>query len=201
MLNIQIDYANHSVDFAKVPAPSIEALLRRGVAHFLGNEQASKVTAWKAKLAADKENPREPSEDEIEQYKNDLVSTALADIYAGDIGSGRGPRLDPVERELRSLVDSHIANTLAANGIKFLKGRKLPADNEVVVFTRDAEGKPLQTRTLDEMRENVLRTHGDKFRKDAEKRVADLAKKAAAAKANAESLAKQGPVDAEALGL
>lgn len=195
MLNIQIDYANHSVDFAKVPAPSIEALLRRGVAHFLGNEQASKVTAWKAKLAGDKENPREPSEDEVEQYKNDLVSTALADIYAGDIGSGRGPRLDPVERELRSLVDSHIANTLAGNGIKFPKGRKLPADGEVVKFANGA------TRTMDQMRENVLKTHGDKFRKDAEKRVADLAKKAAQAKANAEALAQQGPVDAEALGL
>lgn len=203
MLNVQIEYGGHVVDFNKAPMASIEALLRRGVAHYLGNEQAAKITGWKERLAKGEDGKpgREPSEDEIAMYKGDLVSTALADLYAGEIGSGRGPRLDPVERELRSIVDSHIANTLAGNGIKFPKGRKLPGPDEIIVFTKHADGTPDQTRTLDQMRENVMRVHGEKFKKDAEKRVKELVRRAEQAKAEAAALAAKGPVSADAIGL
>lgn len=197
------EYADNTIDFSKVPQPSIEALLSKGVTHFLGNEQASKVTAWKTKVtderaAEAKKNGTEATpltEAEIEAKKNEFVTKALQAIYDGEIGAGRGPRLDPVEREFRSLVDAHIANTLAGNGIKFPKGRKLPGDDETIQF---ANG---QTRTLEQMRENVSKTHGDRLRKDAEKRVADIAKKAAQAKAAAEKAAAAGPVSAEDLGL
>lgn len=197
------EYAGNAIDFSKVPPASIESLLAKGVTHYLGNEQASKVTAWKqtttaAREAEAKKNGTEVvalAEAEIEAKKEELVTKALTAIYEGEIGSGRGPRLDPVEREFNSMVDAHIANTLAGNGIKFPKGRKLPTEDEVVQF---ANG---QTRTLEQMRENVTKTHGDRLRKDAEKRVRDLAAKAEKAKAEAEKLAKAGPVSADQLGL
>jgi hypothetical protein len=197
------EYNGQNVDFSKVPQASLEALLRKGVTHYLGNEQASKVTAWKQKTADEraaeaKKNGTEAApvtDAEIEAKKAEFEAAALAAIYDGEIGAGRGPRLDPVERELRALIDQHIANTLAGNGIKFPKNRKLPAEGEVIEF---ANG---QTRTLEQMRENVQKTHGERLKKDAEKRVKDLNAKAEKAKAEAERLAKAGPVSADTLGL
>lgn len=189
-VTFKFEYNGYEIDFSRVPDESAFALWAKGATHYLGNEQASKVTAWKQKA----ENAN-ASDEAIEAKRNEFITSAIEAIYAGEIGAGRGPRLDPVEREFRSAVDAHIANTLAGNGIKFPKGRKLPTEDEVVQFANGA------TRTLEQMRENVGKTHGDKLRKDAEKRVADLARKAAQAKAQAEALAKQGPVSAEALGL
>ena len=51
MLNIQIEYGNHSVDFAKVPPASIEALLRRGVAHFLADDEQAALELVKVLLS------------------------------------------------------------------------------------------------------------------------------------------------------
>lgn len=216
MLPISITYGSHVVDFAKAPQASIEALLSRGVAHLLGNEQSAKVSTWKAKEAlkalqaipgnekavmpegkakADMVATYGPSDEAVADYLARLVSEAIADIYAGEIGSGRGPALDPVEKELRSLIDTHIANTLAGAGIKFAKNRKLPTEDEVVSFANGT------TRTLEEMRANTRKAHGDRFEREAQKRIADQAKKAAIAKQQAEALAKAGPADAEALGL
>ena len=72
---MQVTYGTHTLDFTKLPAKSLEAMLKRGVTHFLGNEQASKVSGWKARFVETEK--REPNDDEVAEVKSAYIAKAL----------------------------------------------------------------------------------------------------------------------------
>lgn len=135
---MQLEYGKLSVDTATLPEASLNALIRKGWAHFMGNEQASKVTAWKAKLVdgtpatdtAPAVAGREPSEDEISAAKDAYQAAALKALQDGTVGVSvaRGPAVSPEETIMRGLAKAEITATLKANGLK------VPTGEAVVKF-------------------------------------------------------------------
>lgn len=169
----QIQYGEHTLDFSALPPKSLEAMLKRGVAHFLGNEQAAKVTNWKAKFVADQ--GAEPGEDEVAAKKAELVANALKMLAEGTVGTAtRGPAADPIESEMDRIARREINETLKKHGLKFTgKG-----DDRKATFVNG------ESFTMDELIERRLANpeHEARIRKAAEKAIRDAAKQADAAK-------------------
>lgn len=182
-MTISITYGDHTLDFSKLPPKSLEAMLKRGVAHYLGNEVASKVSGRKAKAAAD---GTPLADDEVAAIKAEYVAAALQALNEGTVGvSTRGPAADPIDSEMEKIARAEINTVLKANGAKF-QGK---GEDRKVTF---ADG---QSFTMPQLIERRLGSpdHGDRIRKEAEKAIKARAKALAAAKSEA-------PVT-EALGL
>lgn len=186
---------------------AIEALIRRGVSHFLGNEVASKVKSWadqeiakatKAhveKHGEDEEVPEDlgPTDEEKAAKLAEFRKTAVQALYDGTIGQGspRGPRLDPVESAMSAIAKQELTILLTHNGLKW------PKKDEKVKFA-DAEysADELLTRWLSGRDgKGLFGTAGQenrpRIKREAEKRVAEAEKKAKKAKeaAGGEALA------------
>lgn len=183
--NLNVVYGEHTVKFADVPFASLKAMVSRGVTHFLGSEQASKVST-----RFNPENIPEGVTDTPEAraaYKAECVAKALEALHAGTVGvSTRGPAKDPLESAMESIARKEITDTLKANDLKFVKVEG--QDEKVVQF---ANG---QTRTMAQMIEKRLADHGARIKADAEKALREAARKAA-------KLKVEGPKDAATLGL
>lgn len=151
-------YGDHTIDFAGLPTTTIEALLRRGVTHYLGNEQASKVVAWaKAQEVA-------PSDEAKAARKAELVAAAVAAMADGTIGtrppSTAKPRVtDPVESIVRKLAKAAVVALLAKNGFAVPKG-------DATVKTGSGEF------TMDELIARNVTKNGEAYRVEAKKLVA-----------------------------
>ena len=170
---MQVTYGTHTLDFTKLPAKSLEAMLKRGVTHFLGNEQASKVSGWKVRFVETEK--REPNDDEVAEVKSAYITKALEALSAGTVGvATRGPAADPMDATMERIARGEISDVLKANGAKFVgKG-----EDRKVAF---ADGSSF---TMDELIERRLANpeHGPRIRKDAEKAIKDAARKAEKAK-------------------
>lgn len=122
-----IKYAGFSVDTAALPAASIEALLRRGITHFLGNEQASKVTSWAKRQAAATPPVVVTDEEKTAQHKV-YIEQAIAVLNAGTIGQrtakegGSTAKLDPVGSMVRKLAKATVVTLLGKAKLKVPKG-------------------------------------------------------------------------------
>jgi hypothetical protein len=161
---MNITYGEHSIDFSKLPEASVRAMLQRGVTHFLGSEQASKVST-KFKDA----------DEAINTDEAECVAKALAALNEGTVGvSTRGSAADPLEAEIERITKREVVAVLKGQGLKF------PKDGESVKFGNGT------VRTGDEMLTNYSAKHGDRIRKEAE---AALKEKARAAKKLAEKTA------------
>jgi len=173
-----------SVDVAALPQTSLLMLCRKGLAHFLGNEQSSKVTAFKEP----KDGASPPSEAEIKAFHEAKIEEAIAALAAGTVGEGRasGPRLDPIEKEMRNIAEREVLGIIKANNIPFKKG---------VATFGDGQEKSLAT-----MVKARLEAHGERLRKEATAAIKAAERQA---KAAAESAAKAAPEmgAAEAFGL
>lgn len=182
---MQLTYGDVTVDFSTLPAKSQEALAKRGLTHFLGNEQAAKVSGWKAKFAEDN-NGAEPGADEVTSKKAEYITNALAALMNGTVGTAtRGPAADPIDAEIERITKREINAVLKANGAKF-SGK---GDERVVTF---ANGEKF---TMDQLVERRLANadHAARIRKEAEKAIRAAAKQAEGVKAS-------GPLDVGAIG-
>lgn len=116
------DYAGLSIDFDALPAASISALLRRGATHFLGNEQASKVTSWVKKQEAT------PDDASIAAKRMEYVTSAIEALNAGTVGvrvareGGASAKLDPIGAMVRKLAKATVMALLAKAKLKAPKG-------------------------------------------------------------------------------
>lgn len=178
-----ITYGDRKVDTASLPEKSIEALLRRGVTHYLGNEQASKVTAKieaAIKKAAgaddfvvirdDIKKYREANSDQVSLWMKEVTDSALAALLEGTIGNravgASGPKLAPLDTIVRKVAKAEVIDTLKANGLSTPKGE------EKVQFDG---GKSF---TLDELIDRRIAKHGDRLTAAAKKELAERARKA-----------------------
>jgi hypothetical protein len=168
---VQIVYGEHTIETDKLPAKSIEALLRRGVSHFLGNEQASKVSA----KFADQENV---TDEQKAQAKAEYVAAAIKALHEGTIGNViRGPKGTSADAIMRELARKEVTDILRQNKLTF------PTGDKVVEF---GDGTKLTGKELVDRR---IAKHGERLRKEAE---AEL-------KARERKAAKEGGNLAEAL--
>ena len=172
-----ISYGSHEIDTAAIPSTSLEALLRRGITHYLGNEQAAKVSG-KVKAFRD-EFKTEPSDEQIAEWKASFQLAAMEKLLAGTLGvsAPRATSVDPVEREMDRLAAAEVRAILKANGLK------VPKDDEAIEFANGT------TRTMDEMIANRLAhaEHGPKIEAEARKNVAAREAKKASVKAEAKA--------------
>jgi hypothetical protein len=187
----KIEIYGHTVDFLTLPQASQMAIVRRGLVHLLGNEQASKVVVRAKKAEAD---GQEVSEEAKAVWKQEFVDAALASLLAGTVGSGvRAPAIDPVEAAMEKIATREVKLALVANGLK-VPGTKGTARDAEITF---GDGT---TRTLDYLIERWLAKHGETARKEAEKAVRAAQKLAKEKAAKVEGLKADGPVTAESLG-
>lgn len=196
-----ITYGDHSLDFDTLPEKSLMAMLSRGVTHYLGSEQASKVgpnSSWFGKF--EKDNKRKPTEDELKAQKAANLAKAIEALVAGNVGSTRGPKTDPIEAEMERIAQREVWDILA--GMDMCKKNKRPKDDDTFEF-------PDVTYTFAEMVDRridaeVLPEHEARIRKEATKKVeAELKKREKAREAAADAKSKAGgeKVAASAAGL
>lgn len=198
-VSTEFEYDGVKLDFSTIPQASLISFARKGVAHYLGNEQASKVSAAKAKAAEETKDEagnvvpgRALSDDEIAKLKADFREVALRAMNEGTMGLGgsRGPVKDPYETQLARLAAESVKATLKQHLIKPPKG------DEAVTF---ADGTK---RTMAEMIEKRLGGEaGDGLRRAARKAVEEEAKRQIALKAAAQVKVETGTLTADALGL
>ena len=173
-----LNYGDTQVDEAKLPAASVHALLSRGLSHFLGNEQASKVTSRiRATLAAGKPDTYEATRDEIEAFraanesqvngwKSEVHGVAMKALAEGTIGvSTRGPAKDPMQSAMATIARKEVGELLKANNLA------IPTGDKTVSFG----GQELTMAILIERR---IAKHGDRIKKVVERNMAEAARAA-----------------------
>lgn len=205
----KVTYGDYGFDPAVVPAVSIAALLSRGFSHYLGNEQASKVVskiekvlagdtaetkAAFGKLSKDERKAaistyRKENAASVAAWEKEVRDEAMADLLSGEIGtSNRGPKVDPVTAAMQAIAKREIGDILKGAGLKY------PKAGESVVLGAD-------TILAEQLVPRRLAKHGDRIKKEAEKHVADLARKAKQAADKAAKAKADGVANAEALDL
>ncbi len=167
----KITYGTFEIDPAALPAKSLEAMIRRGITHFMGNEQAAKVSGFKAKTLAD--TKVEATDEQIAAVKADFQQKAYAALMAGEVGMRAAgmPKVDPVEAAMDRIAKVAVTTLLKANGFKIPKGE------ETIQMGSDVL-------TMEEMIERWLakEANADAAKKQAEKEIKDKAKRHANAK-------------------
>lgn len=169
-----LKYGDFTADFNTLPETSLVAMLRRGFAHFMGSEQASKVTGYFDPEDRD-ENTLADTPENRAAKKAEFQGKAMENLVAGTVGiSTRQPAVDPITKVIRRLATADVKTKLdnaklawpkkADDVIKFPNGQELTAQ---ILVDRQVAKK------LDE------------YTKEAGKIIAEQAKKAAAAKAKA----------------
>lgn len=194
---MQIQYGNIAIDTAKFHPMSIDAMVRRGVSHYLGNEMASKVVAW-AEVQTKAGNP--PTDEQKQAQKELFQAEALAALEAGTVGQGasRGPRVDPVTAQIAAITKREVLTILRNQGVK------PPKKVDDLVTFGDGTTRTMEQMTVKWLAGNdVNGSFGQKglpneprIRKEAEKHVAEIARKERKAK----EAASIGPVAASDLG-
>lgn len=176
--DLVITYGAHTLDFNTLPSASMRAMLSRGVTHYLGSEQASKVgpnSSWFEKF--EKANTRKPTEDETNAQKAANLAAAIQALVEGKVGTARGPKLDPIEAEIERMAETEVWDILAAQ--KLCKGNKKPKDEDSFEFE---DGQKF---TFEELIERRKAKHGERIRAAATKKVEAAAKAREKAKAEA----------------
>lgn len=188
---MEYTYGQLTIDSNKLHATGLEALVKRGLSHLLGNEQSAKVgpeSAWFKSVV--KEQGRNPTADEISAQKVENQKSAIESLYDGSIGTRTsGPRVDPVTAEMQTIARREIADVLRTQGIK-----KFPAGDATVTLGGEAF-------TGDQLIARRLAKHAERINKEATKAISDRARKVKAAAAAAAMAQEKGEVNADALGL
>ncbi len=181
MSELVIKYGETTLDFNTLPQASLVAMLRRGVSHFLGSEQASKVTGM-FKPGEDgslKEGVIDTDENRAKALA-EFRANAIEALKAGTVGvSVRGPTVDPI---------SVIINRLAKAEIKTVLGKmklKAPIKAEDTIELPDGSKvtmAQLIARRLDPtgpagVDKKTGIAHADRLKKEAEKVAAEQKKK------------------------
>jgi len=180
-----VTYGNHNIDTATLPVASIDSLLRKGISHFLGNEQASKVTAWVESVT--KEKNVAPTDEEKAAKKAEFIKSAIEALVAGTVGTRvSGPRVEPIEAARNTIARKEVTDILRAANIKVPKG------DEAVKFADGTE------KTLAQMIATRLEKFGDRIEKEAQKKLAEDARRVKAASATVAAVESK---TADALGL
>lgn len=184
-----IKYGNHEFAIASLPEASTLALLQRGLTHYLGNEQASKLASWvKGESQANSEDRdvcrawKEANPEAVKAKNDELVAEAVKAVLEGKIGF-REPgaaKATPLDAMIARIAKAEVLTILTSAGIK------APKKDEKVKFANGTE------KSLAEMIATRIEKEGERITAEAKKAIAAEAKKR-------EAIASS--VDANDLGL
>lgn len=196
-----VEYGDYSIDSSRLPAVAFSALMRRGLAHLLGNEQAAKLVAWDARaqeaakaswIAANPSGDASaqdfaPTTEARAAEKLRLQASAIAALYDGSIGV-RAPRaepVDPLDAEVWKLAKVDTTYMLTSLGLKFPRGNDKDGNPNTVTLNG-------QVFTADEIVEKFLsgtdkkgrygkpgESHRARITRQAEKNIRERSKKSA----------------------
>lgn len=184
-----IEHGERSAPFGTLPAASVKALVSRGLAHFMNNEQASKVSAAKKKA---EEKGEAFSDADAERIKGEAQATAWQSLIDGTVGTSvRGPRLSPIESAMRDVAELRIKARLVAAKLMVATAKDLPA--KVTINGSEITRAELVKRQI-ARDEAGIRKEAEAMVKAAERAAAREAEKVQGAVAG-------GAVDMESLGL
>lgn len=176
-------YGDHEVDFTSLPPGSIAKLLRGGLAHFLGNETASRVSAEK-KTAEEQGVPLSP--EDLAKVKADYMAEALENLRTGKVNTAvRGPRGTTLDAVFNKLVIEKATSLLRLNNLS------MPSGDKVCTFPN---GDAL---SRGQIIERVTKRYGEVLRVEAQKAMDKAQRDAAKALAAAQASGAEG---IEALG-
>lgn len=164
--NLVIKYGDFTADFNSLPESSLVGMIRRGFAHYMGSECASKVTAH---FDPDQENPPSDTPEARSAFKAEVQKGAFEKLLMGTVGvSTRGPAVDPITTIIRRLAKSEVVNILKQNGLAWPKKAE-----DVVQFSdgRKFTGPELIDRRIADPK------HGDRLGKEAKKVADDQARR------------------------
>lgn len=198
-----VTYGSHTFDFATLPESTRMAMLRRGVSHYLGSEQASKLLGKiekgivegtdeaDTKARTEKFEALEPGDrraaikafrdanaDLITKWEAEIQTAAITAMVEGKVGTSvRGPSVDPLTTVVNRLAKAEVANVLKANKTAVPK----KAEDKITFPNGDAF-------TMAELveRRKAHETHGPRLVKEAKAVIA--AQERAAKKAEAEGV-------------
>lgn len=179
----------HQIATGTLPQSSLDALLRRGLQHFLGNEQAAKVSGAKAKRAEEVASrakliaandpaavtagPLAPhTEAELSDLANGFIQAALATMTEGTMGQGRGPaapKVDPLTAAMNAIALRHVRVLMKANDLTANKQGEVKFANGTTLTLADMTARRLASPE-----------HGPAIRKEAEKELASRDREAKA---------------------
>lgn len=191
MANPIVTYGTHTLDFNTLPESSLVAMVRRGVSHYLGSEQASKVTGmFKPDADGNVKSDLPDTEENRAAALEDYRAKAIDALIAGTVGvSVRGPVVDPITTIINRLAKTEVLNQLKANGVKppkkaedkvkFSDGREFTVA-ELVARRLDVTGPAGVDKATGA-------THADRLGKEAKKILDEQKRKAAKAEAEAKS--------------
>lgn len=112
-----LKYDTFEVDTNELPEASINALLQRGLTHYLGNEQASKVTSWK-------KSHEDADESAIEAQASEYRTAAYDALLNGTIGTrAGGPKLKGIDRLIHLVAVEQITAFAAKQKAKMPSGK------------------------------------------------------------------------------
>lgn len=156
-----ITYGTHTIDPAALPTKSVQALIARGIAHYLGNEQASKV-------ASAFDGVEGVTDEQKSAKKAELQALAVKALVDGTIGTRAvGPRGSTVDTVMRALAKAEVIGILKHNKLSF------PTGDKKVKFP---DGTELSGADLIDRR---IAKHGERLRKEAEVKMKADERKAA----------------------
>ena len=117
--NLIITYGAYSADFNTLPEASLVGMLRRGFAHFMGSECASKVTAH---FDPENESPVTDTPEARAVFKAQVQKEMFAKLVAGTVGvSTRGPAVDPIVTIENRIAKAQVLAVLKANKLAWPK--------------------------------------------------------------------------------
>lgn len=159
----KLTYGTHEIDFDSLPANSQAALAKRGLSHYMGNEQSAKVSAHF-------EDKPDATDEDKAAFKADCQKAAIEALKSGTIGSSsRGPKGTAAETIARQIAEKEIKDILGAAGLTF------PTGDKKVKF---GDGSEL---TRAELLSRRMTKHGERLMADANKELARRAREAAKA--------------------
>lgn len=174
-----ITYGAFTIDTATLPSASLDAMIRRGISHYFGSEQASKVVAWFNPEHDDAES-RPDSKEARDTKKAEFQQTAYEVLMAGAVGvSVRGPSVDPLSAVIHRLAKAEVKTILGTFKLKF----PVKADDTVELPDGSkVTGAELIARRLDPAKPSGVDkktgvAHIDRIKKEAEKIIAEQKKK------------------------
>lgn len=174
-----LKWGDYSTLPSEVPAVSLLALAQRGVTHYMGNEQASKLTAW-----VKKPENKDATEEQVKAYAKTLHDAAWQKIMKGEMGvrSAGQPRITGIEAVMRKMATAWVSAALAKQGVKLPTGDK----------TVNMAGKDF---TREQLIDRALKTKGDFFRAEAQKQMDEEAARNAGAGEMGDIFADDGSED------